>query len=49
MIRFFGSEVITDLTLFKEKSDIIAANRIDSNLEDISAKLITRDVFKSDT
>ena len=46
---FFGSKVINDLDLFKEKSDIIAANRVDSNLEDVFEKLITRDVFQSDT
>tara|TARA_B100000886_G_scaffold91287_2_gene60315 strand:- start:5490 stop:6650 length:1161 start_codon:yes stop_codon:yes gene_type:complete len=46
---FFGSKVITDLQSFKNQSDIIAANRVDQDLDDVAHKLITRDVFQSDT
>lgn len=42
---FFGSEVITDLTKFKQQSDIIIANRMVSDLDDVSEKIFTRDLF----
>ena len=45
---FFGAEVITDLDLFLDKASIIVANRVDENLKDISHKVFTRDLFKSD-
>ena len=45
---FEGTEVVHDLKLFKEISDIILANRIDSELEDCKQLVYSRDIFARD-
>ena len=46
--EFEGSEVVQNLEEFKEKSDIIVANRLSNDLLDVKEKVYTRDVFNSD-
>ena len=45
---FNGFEVVHDLKLFKEISNIILVNRIDDELNDVQDMLYTRDIFARD-
>lgn len=46
--EFFNSKVIKDLDAFKAMSDIIVANRLSADIQDVSHKVFTRDLFGSD-
>ena len=45
---FFNSRVINDIEEFKKVSDVIVANRITPDVEDVIEKVYTRDLFNAD-
>lgn len=46
--EFFGSKVMHNLEEFKRGCDVIIANRLTSDIEDMREKVFTRDIFGAD-
>ena len=46
--EYFFSPVVNDLSEFKNRSDVIIANRSTEDIEDVISKIYSRDIFSSD-
>ena len=46
--QFLNIPIVNDLVLFKERSDVIVANRITADFNDVTHKVYSRDIFGKD-
>ena len=44
---FLGCEIINNLEVFKVKSKLIIANRLEADLNDVMSIVYTRDIFNN--
>ncbi len=47
-LTFFGSRVVNDIGQFKQEADVIVANRLTNDLDDVADKIYSRDLFGND-
>lgn len=45
---FFNSKVVNDISQFKQQADVIVANRITDEINNVGSKIYTRDLFGKD-
>jgi UDPglucose 6-dehydrogenase len=45
---FYGSRVVNELDSFKREADVIVANRVTDDLQDVIEKVYSRDLFGAD-
>jgi UDPglucose 6-dehydrogenase len=46
--EFLGFEVVNNVEIFKERSELIVANRVTAAIKDVKEKVYTRDLFGKD-
>ena len=46
--KFFNSRVVNEFAQFKSECEVIVANRVTSELDDVSIKVYSRDLFGND-
>ncbi len=46
--QFFDSHLVNDIEIFKERADVIVANRITSEINNVISKVYSRDIFGND-
>lgn len=46
--EFFRSSVVNDLVEFKKRADVIVANRVTTDIQDVANKVYSRDLFGKD-
>jgi UDPglucose 6-dehydrogenase len=46
--EFFHYRVVNDLTKFKQLADVIVANRVEGDIQDVVDKVYSRDLFRRD-